>query len=391
MRPRRFPAFIMISCFAAGISHSQLCQAERGFVLVFVQDSHNRPVRGVEIRIEGIGSSKMTGDDGKAQLPVVPGTKEGDWIPLIIVHSPPGRDLVMFSPWDNRSPVPSFEDKQENFIHVIVVQKGDLAALERGDVLASLAAKINKANAPKSADKSAPPKDPKENLIAVATQYGLGPDEVDEAIRAWGKKATDPYEAGLAALYERDFPMASAQLKVSLKQREESLAADQTKVADAAFFLGSSLYSQGKYRESAQAFEKCLEIRPDDPAALTHTGLSLMESGDYARAELLSRRTIAILDNTLGPDDPDTATGLNNLAWLLKNKGDYAGAEPLYRRAITIKEKALGPDNPKLVSDLSNLAELLRVEDDYTGAELLLRRALKIDEKALGLDDIETA
>ena len=367
-------------------------------MLVQVQDTKHHPVGRVEIGIEGYGGSKLTNkDDGRAQLPLGHSAKEGDWLSLIITHSPPGKDLVMISPWDNRVQVPSFEDKPENFVRVVVVQRGDRAALENGTVLVTLAEKINKANSPKSADKSSPPQDPKENLVAVAKLYGLEPDDVDQAIRAWGAKTTDPYEVGLAALYERDFPKASAQLQNSLKQREESLAADQKtvtqeqeRVADAAYFLGQSLLDQGKYRESAQALERCLQIQPDNPTVLNKTAVSLKEAGDYAGAEPLYRRALVIDEKALGPDHPYVGGDLNNLASLLVAKDDYAGAEQLYRRALAIDEKALGPDHHALGRDLNNLANLLKAKGDYAGAEPLYRRALAIDEKALGPDHPNT-
>ena len=37
---------------------------------------------------------------------------------------------------------------------------------------------------------------------------------------------------------------------------------------------------------------------------------------------------------------------LNNLAALYYAQGQYAQAEPLYKRALAIWEKALGPDHP---------------------------------------------
>jgi len=84
------------------------------------------------------------------------------------------------------------------------------------------------------------------------------------------------------------------------------------------------------------------------------------------------------------------ATGLNNLALLLESEGDYAGAEPLLRRSLAIDEKALGPDHPGLAIDLENLAALLVHKGDYAGAEPLFRRELTIDEKALGPNHPET-
>ena len=82
-----------------------------------------------------------------------------------------------------------------------------------------------------------------------------------KAIRAWGAAATDPYDVGVAALYERSYEKATANLQESLRQREQKLATAQKDVAeDAAFFLGMSLYEQGKYKESASAFQRCLQL-----------------------------------------------------------------------------------------------------------------------------------
>jgi len=104
--------------------------------------------------------------------------------------------------------------------------------------------------------------------------------------------------------------------------------------------LGSSLYQQGKYKESAVAYQRCLQIRPDDATVLNGTALSLYEAGDYAGAEPLLRQALAIREKALGPDHPDVANSLNNLAGLLETTGDYAGAEPLLRRALAVNEKA---------------------------------------------------
>src|SRR5208283_1626342 len=210
--------------------------AESGYLVVHVEDVQRHPIGGVQIGTAGDGGSAFTGDDGKARIPLAKETKEKSWVSLQILKSPPHKDFVMVSPWDYRAVVPLFENESENFVKVVVVQRGDRLALESGTALAALTAQINKANAPKSADKQAPQEDPKANLAAVAKQYGLTPADLDQAIRAWGAKATDPYEAGLAALYERNYAKASAQLADSLRGREEKLAGDQKAVADAAFF-----------------------------------------------------------------------------------------------------------------------------------------------------------
>ena len=382
---RHWFSLICAVCFCRCLSAGILWM-EAGILVVNVQDVRKHPVSGVQIGVEGDGGSAVTDDHGKARIRLAPQNKEKDWVSLQIVKSPLGKDLVMVSPWDSRTPIPSFENESENFVRIVVVEYRDRAALENGSVLAALTAKINQGNAPKTPEKEGREEDPKANLAAVAQQFGLDPEDLDKAIRAWGEKTTDTYEAGLAALYQRNYPDASARFRQSLRQREEKLAADRKAVADAAFFLGESLYGEGKYKNSAIAFRRCLELKPDDTVFLNNLGLSLELAGDYAGAEPTYRRALDIRGQVLGPNHPTVAQSQNNLAELLQAKGDYAGAELLYRRALAIDEKALGPDHPYVAVNLNNLASLLEAKGDYAGAEPLYRRALAIDEKVLGPD-----
>src|SRR5450631_3641957 len=124
---------------------SSFLRAESGVLFVHVKDVQRRPISGIRIGVEGDGGSSITGDDGKARIPLARQTKEKSWVSLQILKSPAGKDFVMVSPWDFRILVPSFENESENFIPVVVVQRGDRAALESGSVLAALTAQINKA------------------------------------------------------------------------------------------------------------------------------------------------------------------------------------------------------------------------------------------------------
>ena len=111
----------------------------------------------------------------------------------------------------------------------------------------------------------------------------------------------------------------------------------------------------------------------------------LVFSGRYGGfTKKLAELSVDISQTVQGPDHPETGTSLNNLAGLLQDQGDYAGAEPLFRRALAIAEKAQGPDHPETGTSLNNLALLLQDQGDYAGAEPLYRRALAIAEKAQG-------
>ena len=62
----------------------------------------------------------------------------------------------------------------------------------------------------------------------------------------------------------------------------------------------------------------------------------------------------------MGLDHPYTATFLNDLAELYSAQGRYAEAEPLYKRSLAIVENALGPEHPKADQALEYYAVLLR-------------------------------
>lgn len=98
--------------------------AAAGILVLHVKDVQRRPVSGLQIGVEGDGGSARTGDDGKARIRLAAETKEKSWVSLQILTSPHNRDFVLVSPWDYRVLVPSFENESENFVEVVVVQRG---------------------------------------------------------------------------------------------------------------------------------------------------------------------------------------------------------------------------------------------------------------------------
>jgi tetratricopeptide (TPR) repeat protein len=113
--------------------------------------------------------------------------------------------------------------------------------------------------------------------------------------------------------------------------------------------------------------------------------------GSYPKARPLFDRALAIRENTLGPEHPETASSLVNLAYLLRIHGDYGGARPLLERALAINEKALGSEHPETSTNLSHLASLFQGQGDLLSARPLAERALSIREKVFGPDHALTA
>src|SRR5262249_26862167 len=156
-------------------------------------------------------------------------------------------------PWENPVQVPSFENESANYVRVVLAARGQRKLLEDPDALRTMAQQINKANSGSPRDPGEKETQRRHSLEQVAAGFGLTPAEVDKAIRAWGEKATDTFDQGIAALYEKNYRKASLDLAESLKLRKEREAKAEQEVVDAAFFLGESLYEEGKYREAVEA------------------------------------------------------------------------------------------------------------------------------------------
>jgi tetratricopeptide (TPR) repeat protein len=123
-----------------------------------------------------------------------------------------------------------------------------------------------------------------------------------------------------------------------------------------------------------------------EPTAQLFSNLGLLfdEKADYAQAEQLKRRALAIDEINCGPNHPKVAGALSNLASLLLETNRLAEAEPLYRRALALVEKSYGPNHPNVAIHLNNLAQLLKDTNRLAEAEPLIRRALAIWEAHLG-------
>ena len=136
-----------------------------------------------------------------------------------------------------------------------------------------------------------------------------------------------------------------------------------------------------------------LEFAPDNGNGADKTshlcnqlGLYLNARADYAGAEPLMRRALAIDERVHGPDHPNVALRLNNLVELLTATSRLEEAEPLIRRALVIDQRAHGLDHPNVALRLNNLASLLQVTGRLEEAEPLMHRAFEINERSLGRD-----
>jgi tetratricopeptide (TPR) repeat protein len=364
----------------ASILFSVSAWAEDGTLVVHVMDIHARPVVGVSLRA-GAGSSVARVDSfGQARIRLAPNTRPGDIVFLELVA--PQGDLVFISPLSRWTAVPSFDEKPANFVEVILVKRGDRAMLENGDAIKAMASEIVQKASVKSSERQ-------DALKEVALEYGRSPEEVDLAIRNWGKGTTDAFEKGLSELYARQYPQAEKDLRDSLREEEDVEKVAKIKVAERASLLGRALRAQGKYGEAIAAYKEAVEHSPGNGAYLFSLAFTLLDSNRPKEAEELGTEALALEEQQFTGSSSELAYSYYKAGTIYVNQGKYAQAEPYFRRAVSTLESGLGPESPQLIRPLDNLALLCSALENKSEYEALIKRAQHIQKLSLSPNDPE--
>jgi tetratricopeptide (TPR) repeat protein len=163
---------------------------------------------------------------------------------------------------------------------------------------------------------------------------------------------------------------------------------------------GRRFNDMARFGEARKLLEPALATREhllgresvDVADALVSLAVTRRESGEFADAEAMNRRAIAIAEAQLGPDDPKTAEYLIALADVFDvtrtDVKQLEQAEALYRRAAGILEKDQGKD---LANVLKQQARVLDYLDRPQEAETVLRQALELWQRTHSPDDPDVA
>ena len=229
-------------------------------------------------------------------------------------------------------------------------------------------------------------------LVQIVIQAGMA----NEERRNWAERTVRATEKAFPGVEYANGPLC--QKLITHAQTCASLIGEwDFGFVEAARLLNQAaeyLAERAQYAEAEPLYQRSLAIRekalgpdhPDVATSLNNLAALYDDQGKYAEAEPLYQRSLTILEKALGPDHPDVAVSLNNLAVLYRNQGKYAEVGPLHQRSLAIREKALGPDHPDVAVSLNNMALLYRKQGKYAEAEPLYQRSLAIREKALGPD-----
>ena len=228
--------------------------------------------------------------------------------------------------------------------------------------------------------------------------YNEARTQLDEALadrmRAQGPTSLPVAETELelaqVTLAHGDPSAAEGHYTRALAIRESLLGRDHPLVARVVFGIGTLRSDQGRLDEAEAMYRRALRIDERSTADsaeladdLTGLGAVSWKRKQYAQAESLIRRSIAIREQRLGPDHPDVAASLNNFGALYWSKDRYTDALPLYERVRRIYERTLDPLHPNLAIAYSNLAETYWKLGRFAEAESLFRRSLAMKEQRL--------
>src|SRR5437588_490594 len=98
------------------------------------------------------------------------------------------------------------------------------------------------------------------------------------------------------------------------------------------------------------------ELRRAAAASRLQDDASAAEQSLLEAARELWTRAIGACDNSLPPESPQCLAALEALAGSMRDESEYAEAEPLYLRSLALRQAAFGRDSAELISTLDSLA-----------------------------------
>ena len=181
------------------------------------------------------------------------------------------------------------------------------------------------------------------------------------------------------------------QIREGLAMLLRHLPRKDPEVARAFSALGRVLENAGRYPEAIRELEEAVRLQTGRPelegelsASLTELANCNFYTGQYAQAEALNQKVLAVDRRVYGPRHPHVADDLINLGAVQLETGHFVEAERWDREALEILTAWYGPDHPDTASAQTILARsLLRLERRDEARELLTR-ALATQERVYG-------
>ncbi|HEX5748067.1 MAG TPA: toll/interleukin-1 receptor domain-containing protein [Archangium sp.] len=185
------------------------------------------------------------------------------------------------------------------------------------------------------------------------------------------------------------FPHAES-LHASLRQ--QGTPRDASLEANLGLLMGSYLAERGALTQARDLGWEVLERvqdtlgpeHPDTLVAVNNLALTYRQLGDNASAIAYGERLVEVSRRVMGAAHPSTLTAMGNLAGALQDEGFLVRARELKEEVLEGKMWLLGPKHPETLVAMSNLARLLAEEEEFEEALELEEKCLQFSEEVLG-------
>jgi len=428
--------WLLRALLAAAISHLGAQAQQPRSISGFVQEVEGLRVKHVEVRIDGDGAN-VTTDSGEFAIPFSGNLKVGypavfhvtDWVILQPCELKCGRtylrapeaepiEILVLRRGDRRlisarrelsilgclieeeaakfrprtrpggGPLSSLSDREDTVLAERITRKPFQSVTAPANVIDIVyypPTSQTSSEAPsKGADDYA--LEAREQFLAnQAAALGFSVEELKSALASWSRSVQNPYQKGLAALYNKQYEEA-------VRYISESIGSSDKETVERYVPLSRAQFELGNYAAAESALRKVLAVHKDDPELLNNLGIVLDAQAEYDKAEEQFDKALTIVESTPGGGDPGLHAALLDNKGLMKyRKGNYKEAELLYDKALAIGKEAGLPADRGVAARRSNLAEVYIEQGKYSEAESLAKSAWDIDERALGPYDIDVA
>ncbi|WP_417916678.1 tetratricopeptide repeat protein [Candidatus Electronema sp. JC] len=217
----------------------------------------------------------------------------------------------------------------------------------------------------------------------------LGPQLAakDEQIKALTEAITALSKTGapaasindaLQALEQGDTAKAQAIFAEVLRSKEAEGRKANKEAAAAARHLGALAYMNNP-KEALLAYQKAVELDPDNADGWNPLGLLLKRTGELTQAEEAFRKVLALAEAR--QDKEKQAWALGNLGNVYRTRGELDKAEEMYRKVLALHQ-SLG-SKEGMAADYANLGIVAYTRGELDKAEEMHRKALELHQ-ALG-------
>jgi tetratricopeptide (TPR) repeat protein len=174
-------------------------------------------------------------------------------------------------------------------------------------------------------------------------------------------------------------------LEVSVSELERTVGADDPMVAEHLLLLGTAHYGRERYLDGESAFSRARSIfeqslGPNDldtARAVLHLAWVYLPLARHDEAEPLFQHALKVF-NEKDASGSNSGVALNGLGLVRNARGLYLDAIPFFEEALKIFERVHGPDCIDCARVLLNLAVSLQHTGDNRRAERALNRARRI-------------